>query len=208
MEIGNCSFCNAGLETRHVVSAYPPRYTYTWKCGSNNCDCVFEMTPECIRRQREAQEETSKDPQKVGISGRLTIEIHDGKTGQLLTKEVIDNTIVTAGLNLVRDLLAGNNAAPSHIAVGTDATAPAAGDTTLGTEVFRNVITRRIPSATQITFQLFLATGDANGNTLVEAGIFNASSAGDMLSRVTYTSIAKTSAITVTLTWDITISEA
>lgn len=142
------------------------------------------------------------------IRGQLRIEVKDAKTGKVLRDEIVANKIVTAGLNLVRDLLAGGNTAPTHIAVGTDATAPVAGDTALGTEVFRNVITRRIPSANQITFQLFLGAGDANGNTLVEAGIFNQDTGGDMLSHVTYAAINKTAAVTATLTWDIVLSEA
>ena len=141
------------------------------------------------------------------IRGRLCIEQHDAETGELLHREIQDNKIVTAGLNLVRDLIMGSGRYPSDIAVGTDNTPPVAGDTALGVEVFRNVITRRIPTSTQGTFQLFLGAGDANGNTLTEAGIFNRATIGDMLSRVTFADIIKTAAITVTLTWDITISE-
>ena len=182
------------------------RIDYCSECGA--CVVCFENIP-CPRSDDGKHSwRSKKEINKVGISGRLTIEVHDAKTGKLLREEIIENKIVTSGLNLVRDLLAANNAAPTHIAVGTDATAPTAGDTALGTEVFINVITRRIPSATQITFQLFITDTEANGNTLVEAGIFNSVNLGDMLSRVTYTGIAKTAAITVTLTWDITISEA
>lgn len=150
----------------------------------------------------------TKNFTKVGLRGRLHILLRDAKTGKVLRDEWNDNKIVLAGLDLVRDLLAGSNTAPTHIGVGTSATAPAAGDTALGVEVFRNWITRRIPDPQKITFQLFLGTGDANGNTLVEAGIFNQDTGGDMLSRVTFAGIVKTVAITATLTWEITISEA
>ena len=142
------------------------------------------------------------------ISGRLHILVKDAKTGRVLRDEWQDNKIVTAGLDLVRDLLINTNFAPTHIAVGITNTAPVAGDTTLASEVFRNRITSRTASAQKATFQLFLGTGDANGDTLVEAGIFNRSSLGDMLSRVIYTGIVKNSGITATLTWEITISEA
>lgn len=147
---------------------------------------------------------------RLTLRGRLHILIEDAKTGEVLRDEYHDNKVVDVGLNLMRDLLGGGAKPPSHIAVGTDNTAPVAGDTILGTEVFRNLITRRVPSTAKITFQLFLATGDANGNTLVEAGLFNkaGTDAGTMLSRVTYAAITKTSAITATLTWDITIAEA
>lgn len=142
------------------------------------------------------------------LSGRLHILVKDAATGRVLRNEWTPNKIVTTGLDLVRDLLINTSAAPSHIAVGTDNTAPAAGDTALATEVFRNLITRRTASAQKATFQLFLDAGDANGNTLVEAGIFNRSAVGDMLSRVIYAAIVKTAAVTATLTWEITISEA
>lgn len=147
---------------------------------------------------------------RVGLSirGRLHILIKEAATGRVLRDEFIDNKIIDTGLDLVRDLILNSNVAPTHIAVGTDATAPLATDTILGTEVFRNIITRRISASKKATYQLFLDTGDANGNTLVEAGIFNRSSAGDMLSRVTFTAIVKTVSITATLTWDITLSEA
>ncbi len=142
------------------------------------------------------------------MSGRLHILVQDARTGEVLRDEWADNKIVTTGLDLVRDLLINTSAAPTHIAVGTDSMAPAAGNTALVTEVFRNLITRRTASPQKATFQLFLDTGDANGNTLKEAGIFNRSSGGTMLSRVTYADIVKTSGITATLTWDITIAEA
>lgn len=145
---------------------------------------------------------------RIGISGRLHILIQDAKTGEILRDEWNDNKIVDTGLNLVRDLIAGGNTPVTEIAVGTDGTAPTNSDTTLTAEVFRSPITRRIPTDKKITLQLFIPTTSANGNTLREAGIFNAATAGDMLSRVTYADIVKTSAITVTLTWEITISEA
>ena len=147
-------------------------------------------------------------PRRIGVSGRIHLLVEDVEKGVTLRDEWIDNKVVLAGLNLVRDLMGGNNTAPTHIAVGTDNTAPAAGDTALVAEVFRNVITRRVPSAQKIVFQLFIGTGEANGNALVEAGIFNRSTAGDMLSRVIFAVINKTGAITVTVTWEITLSEA
>lgn len=145
---------------------------------------------------------------KIGLSGRLHILIVNKETGEVLRDEWNDNKIIDAGLNLVRDLIAGGNTPVSDIAVGTNSTAPLATDTTLITEVFRSNIARRIPTDKKITIQNFIPTGSANGNTLREAGIFNAPNAGDMLSRVTFSDIVKTSAISVTLTWAITLSEA
>ena len=145
---------------------------------------------------------------KVGLRGRLHILVRNEETGEVLRDEWNDNKIVDTGLNLVRDIIAAGNTPPTHVAVGTNNTAPLATDTTLNTEVFRKRINRRTPTDKNIEFQLFITTGEANGNTLKEAGIFNAASVGEMLSRVTFADIVKTAAISVTLTWNITLSEA
>ena len=53
----------------------------------------------------------------------------------------------------------------------------------------------------------YLATVSANGNTLAEAGLLNASSGGTLFSRVVLAStIVKTTSITVTFQWDFTIT--
>ena len=148
------------------------------------------------------------DKPKIGLRGRLHILVRNEETGEILRDEWNDNKIVDAGLNLVRDIIAGGNAPVSHVAVGDNSTAPLAAETILKNEVFRSVINKRIPTDKIIEIQNFIPTSSANDFTLREAGIFNASSAGDMLSRVTYADIVKTSAISVTLTWAITLSEA
>lgn len=142
----------------------------------------------------------------IKLSGHLTITVRDAKTDEILRVVENDNLIVDAGLNLVRDMILGTGLTPSHIAIGLSATAPAAGDTTLGSEVFRGLITRRTANDKLANMQLFLDTTSGNGNTLKEAGIFTRSSGGTMLSRVTYPEIVKTSSLTVTFTWDITLA--
>ena len=181
---------------------------------SDSDTAIIKLTPEDIEKMgiikiTPGQISLAKDPKDgIGIRGELEIEVRDAKTDRLIRHDLIKNKVVDTGLDLVRDLMLGNNFAPTHIAVGTNNTAPVAGDTTLNTEVFRNVITRRIVASKQAKFQLFITSSEANGNTLVEAGIFNQATVGDMLSRVTFTDIIKTSALTVTLTWTITLSEA
>jgi hypothetical protein len=147
---------------------------------------------------------------KAGLSGRCYVHARDVTTGKLVMSAWNKNLIMDAGLVHVAELLGGYPRRPSHIALGTNDTAPAAGDTTLGTEVFRKIITRRrIPSAPnnyKIYFQLYLTTGEANGNTLVEAGILNRSALGTMLSHVIHDPIVKTSSISVMYTWEITVA--
>jgi hypothetical protein len=85
------------------------------------------------------------------------------------------------------------------------------GDTTLGTEVFRDVFTSKTYAAGQIIIKYFLASGSANGNTLTEAGLFGddatgAADSGTLFARVVHSGVAKTSSIAITYTWTITIS--
>jgi hypothetical protein len=145
----------------------------------------------------------------VCIRENVLVELHCARTGELLRSYWLANKITDAGFNsIIRDLLAGSGFAPTHIAVGTNGATPTAADTTLGNEVFRNTITLRIPADKRLKFQLFLDTGDANGNTLREAGIFNAGTTGDMLSHVLIEpEIPKDATVTATLTWNYTFEE-
>lgn len=144
----------------------------------------------------------------IQLPVNVTIEVHDTNTGELLHQEQQHNLVTLVGRNLIRDFLNGTPATGtiSHFAVGTSATAPTANDTTLGAEVLRDVVTKRTPDAGKLTLQYYLASTAANGNTLQEAGLFNAASGGTLIARVTYQPITKTASITVTLTWDVVIS--
>jgi len=151
-----------------------------------------------------------KDVKTAGtfaIIENVWLDVRDAKTKELIRTVKAHNLITDQGLNLVRDFIANTNRAVSHIAVGTNATAPANGDTALGTEVFRDFITRRITSTNfKLKMQLFIDETSANGNTLVEAGLFQRKTGGEIMSHVTYSSIVKTAAITVNLTWEFTIA--
>lgn len=137
----------------------------------------------------------------------LTIEVKDAKTGETLEIIKVHNLTVTTGKNLIRDRLKGNAVnALTHFAVGTSSTAPAVGQTALVTEVFRDQITQFVDGSATLTVKYYLATGYANGNTLREAGLFNAASTGTMYARAIYTAIAKTSSVAVTYSWDLTWS--
>lgn len=144
----------------------------------------------------------------VGIPANVLIEVHDAKTGALLRSEERHNLFVLTGRNLIRDALNGTSGTftISHLGVGTGTTAAASTDTTLGSQVQRDAVTKRTAGSGSLTIQYYLASSAANGSTLTEAGLFNASSGGTMFARVVHTAIAKTASITVTYTWTITIS--
>ena len=85
----------------------------------------------------------------------------------------------------------------SHGAVGDDNTAPTAGDTTLGNELFRNARQEYTEGVSDVVISLFLNSLEANGESLVEVGLFDAASAGNMLQRSLVTTITKTSGLEV-----------
>jgi len=121
---------------------------------------------------------------------------------------LIKIVLTTSLLNDIRDnakARIGTNF--THGAAGTGTATPAASDTTLGTEVFRDARDEfdDAPSNT-VTTQLRILTTEANGNTLAEAGWFNQNSGGTMWSRNTFTAINKTSDIQLFLDTQITFT--
>jgi hypothetical protein len=140
------------------------------------------------------------------IRANVRIDVRDAATGRLLRRERVKNLVVLVGRNLVRDALYGISiTAPNRFALGTGTTAVTAADTELETEVWRDILTTKTVAAGSITFKYFLTSVTANGHTLVEAGLLNEPSAGDLFARVVFTAIEKTSAITVLFAWTFTI---
>ncbi len=122
----------------------------------------------------------------------------------------IDNTVVTAGRRWVLSRIKSSSPAAetiTSIAVGTSTTAPATSDTGLNSE------TTRIAIGTYTTTGLDsnppswraecqYATNEAN-TTLGEAGLFNSSSGGTLLSHVTFATINKTTSNTLSVSYTI-----
>lgn len=92
-------------------------------------------------------------------------------------------TVTDAGLNLVRDGFSGaNNPKITYVAVGSGMTAPADGDTTLGTELFRKAVTSYTNNGTGgIIVTLYLSQSDAVGQDIEEVGVFAGSTASATL---------------------------
>ena len=95
--------------------------------------------------------------------------------------------------------------AMSHMSIGTGTTAAAAGNTTLVTELDRNALTSTTVTSNAVAYVCTWAAGDGTG-AVTEAGLFNASSGGDMLCRTVFSVVNKGSADSMTITWTITVS--
>lgn len=131
-----------------------------------------------------------------------------GKLSIALNNEVIQETqnlVVTAGKNWVADRMNNANTVMTHMAIGTGTTTAAVGQTTLVTELDRNALTSTTVTANAIAYVGTWAAADGTG-AITEAGIFDASSGGDMLARTKFDVVNKGSSDTMTVTWTITVS--
>jgi hypothetical protein len=146
---------------------------------------------------------------KDALTGRVNvlIDVLNTDTGQIIATQEHHNLVVDDGLNLLRDFLDGATVAGlSHFALGTGTAAVLAADTALDTEVFRDTFAGTTTASKTLTISYFLNSGDANGNTLSEAGLFNDPTAGNMFARVLLSPpIVKTVSIAVTFTWTINL---
>jgi hypothetical protein len=143
--------------------------------------------------------------ENLKITGKLNIAVTD-ETGVLKDTREIDNLVVTSGLtHIVSRMASASDTAMSHMAVGTGATAAAAGNTTLGTETARVALSSTTPGTTNIVYSASFGAGVGTG-ALTEAGIFNASSAGTLLCRTVFSVINKAANDTMSITWTVTLA--
>lgn len=143
--------------------------------------------------------------ENLKMTGRLKIEVFN-PDGTLKDAREIDNLVVTAGKDFIASRMVGTAASVmSHMAVGTDDTAPVAGNTTLGAETARVALTSGSSSGSVATFIATFGAGTGTG-ALEEAGIFNAGSGGTMLCRTTFLVINKGASDAMTITWTVTVS--
>jgi hypothetical protein len=142
----------------------------------------------------------------VPVRGHVRVDLF-GPDGYLKDSREIDNLVVDAGKAHIADRLSTTpgGAAMGWMAIGTGATAPAAANTALGTEIDRNATTSITDAANVVTYVGNWAAGDGTNSAIAEAGIFNASSAGTMLARATFTAINKGASDTLAITWTVTV---
>ena len=139
----------------------------------------------------------------IKLTGELRITVTNPK-GNVKHEVVVPNLVVTAGKNLIASRLKDTtDAAMSHMAIGTGSTAAAAGDTTLGTEAGRVALTSTTVTANAVAYVATFGAGTGTG-AITEAGLFNASSSGDMLCRTVFSVINKGAADTLGITWTVT----
>jgi len=136
------------------------------------------------------------------------VEYKDGRKEIVKT---IEDLVVNAGLNFYQQRMYSDTPTKmGYGAVGTGTNAPAAGDTTLQTEVLRKTLSVTTNPSTGVAHLEFIVDyTEANGYTLTEVGILNAASAGTMLLRKLFASnIPKSSDKKITVVVETTITAA
>lgn len=142
---------------------------------------------------------------QLKVKGDLIVKLFD-KNGQVKEERVIPNLVVTAGKGFIASRMVGTSAnVMSHMAIGSDSTAPAAGDTALGGELGRVALTSSTAAGAVTTYVATFPAGTGTG-AVVEAGIFNAASSGTMLCRTVFSVVNKGVDDAMQITWAITVS--
>jgi len=159
----------------------------------------------------------------VKLSGFLRVRLLDPK-GRELRRMEKPNLVCVGAKQAIARLLSQETTPDDYeetkiwsIHVGTDSTPPVVGDTALGTDVFQKECDHPYSvdlGLGEVEVQMTIETGEANGNTLVEAGLFTRGDADDptsaagqlMMARQVHGSISKTSSFSIEYTWKFRIT--
>ena len=142
----------------------------------------------------------------IKTSGEVIIVLK-GSDNKIKNSIIVPNLVVTAGKNWIASRITdANDAVMTHMEVGTNNTAAAAGNTALGAAVgsSRTSLTATSHSTNTTQYTCTFGAGVGTG-ALTEAGIFNASSGGTMLCRTVFSTVNKASGDSLAVTWTITV---
>lgn len=143
--------------------------------------------------------------ENLKASGSLRVVV-TGADGKVKEEREFKNLVVTVGKNFVASRMVGTSAAVmSHMAIGSDNTPAAAGDTALGSELGRVALAGASAATNVVTYTATFPAGTGTG-AVVEAGIFNATPAGTMLCRTVFAVVNKGIDDAMSITWTVTIS--
>jgi hypothetical protein len=146
--------------------------------------------------------------ENLKLSGQLNIVLKD-KAGNVKETREVKNLVVDTGLAFIASRMTGTSkAVMSHMALGSSTTAAAAGQTDLVSVLgSREALdsTTLTGSNKAVAYVSSFEAGDGTG-AVTEAGIFNASSGGDMLCRTVFSVVNKGADDIMSITWTITLA--
>ena len=139
------------------------------------------------------------------IKGFPSIILHDAD-GNIKQQIDCTNLVVQTGLNFLATALTTGSYYPfSYMALGTGTTHSNINDVALTSELVRTTFTSTSITQSMVTFVTTFGPGVGTG-AITEAGIFNADSAGTMLSHVVFDVVNKAPTDSLTILWTITLS--
>lgn len=152
-------------------------------------------------------EQTPTSTDSMSVRGFVSVEVITDEGTTVIEQS---NVVTNVGRNRFAKLIAQDTSTfPGWIGIGTDNTAADVTDTTLGAEVDRNALTSDSANSGVITYKAFFSKSEANGNTIAEVGLFDAASSGNMFCRsILSSTVAKTSSVSLSITWTITLADA
>ncbi len=155
--------------------------------------------------------------ENLGLTGQVHMVLRD-RYGFVKEERFGPNLVVTDGKEEVARLISytSNSGDPfTHIAIGTDNTVESAGHTSLLGEItsaggerdpygaaYVSIVTQTVSND---TCQFVTTYNFTASFSVQESGVFNHTSAGDMLCRQTFTALAVSSADALTVTWKIRV---
>lgn len=147
--------------------------------------------------------------ENLKLSGQLTIVLKD-KTGKVKDTRELKNLVVNSGLAYIASRMVNTTKGTmSHMALGSGTTAAGATQTDLVSVLgSREVLDSTAIAGTnneKVVYVSSFEAGDATG-AVTEAGLFNASSSGDMLCRTVFSVVNKAADDTMAVTWTITLA--
>ena len=117
--------------------------------------------------------------------------------------------LVNTGKAIVTNRIIGSGTEPNYVAWGTGAGTTAATDTTLFTEVTPRVLgtaSQQTTSVTNDTFQVVGTQTAGTSETITNAGLFDASTSGNLFVKGDFTGIALNSGDSIQFTFKIQFS--
>jgi hypothetical protein len=146
--------------------------------------------------------------ENFGLKGRVNIKLIDSE-GNIKHEQDVNNLVTAAGRSYVANRLNTTPTVMSFTGIGTGTTAPTLNDVALETQLStRLAITRTIVTVDTANDTIQHVTTfpvESHTGMITEAGLFSASTAGTMMSRVVFTAVDKTPSDALVVTWRITV---
>ena len=145
----------------------------------------------------------------LDLKGSYWVRLY-GAPGELKAERRGENVVTTVGKEFVASFLKSAAAAAAtftckYMAVGTDSTAEAVGNTALGTELARTTGTASYTSGGIYNIVATFASGTGTG-AIVEYGLFSSSTGGTLFSRDTEPVVNKGANDSLIVAYELTIS--